>query len=197
MLICEKDCVNGELDYQFRQGLSSTTQGPSLVAKWGQASYITDRGDYCAAENGQCNCQGWITYGNGDSWSSPKLAAGSAVRCSKEAFGDVTPNGYGYCYCRRGMMRFEAGQGFDLNEGNCIKPETYSVLVEARLDTVAGARQLVGSPTWGSDGVFVDQQYMALPKDAGLLCPAQVGLAFRSLFPVYLIPFLMPILFSC
>lgn len=39
LLLCEQPCGNGELDYQFAWGLTSTTGGPSLTAPWGMGTY--------------------------------------------------------------------------------------------------------------------------------------------------------------
>ena len=76
ILVCEKDCISGQLDYQFKQSASSTTQGPSLKMKWGDGTYIQDRGDYCASEGGTCTCGGWISYGRDDNWvTSPTKAS--------------------------------------------------------------------------------------------------------------------------
>ena len=76
ILVCEKDCINGQLDYQFKQTASSTTQGPSLKPKWGEGTYILDRGEYCASEGGLCVCGGWISYGRDDNWvTSPTKAS--------------------------------------------------------------------------------------------------------------------------
>ncbi len=80
VLVCEKDCINGELDYQFKQSASSITQGPSIKMKWGEGSYIQDKGDYCASEGGYCACGGWISYGRGDVWTT-KPTTGSSTRC--------------------------------------------------------------------------------------------------------------------
>jgi hypothetical protein len=77
--VCEKDCINGELDYQLDQTSSSTTQGPALKMKWGEVVYIQARGEYCASEGGVCTCNGWVSYGRDESWST-KAASGSTTR---------------------------------------------------------------------------------------------------------------------
>jgi hypothetical protein len=93
-------------------------------------------------------------------------------RCNKNFFGDIISGAQ--CFCRKGRVRFEAGQGFDLNEAPCIKPESYSILIEARLDTTSGPRQILGSATWGSDGIFVDNKFQILPKSIGIECAATI-----------------------
>jgi hypothetical protein len=85
VLVCEKDCINGELDYQFKQSASSTTQGPSLKMKWGEGSYIQDKGDYCASEGGYCACGGWISYGRGDTWTT-SASTGTSTRFENYVF---------------------------------------------------------------------------------------------------------------
>ena len=102
----------------------------------------------------------------------PLIRTEPLCRCSKDVFGDVTSGAQ--CFCRKGRMRFESGQGFDLNEAPCIKPEAYSIIVEARLDTTSGPRQIIGSATWGGDGLFVDKTFQFLPKSVGMECPARI-----------------------
>jgi hypothetical protein len=48
--------------------------------KWGEGSYIQDKGDYCASEGGYCACGGWISYGRGDDWTT-RPSTGSSTRC--------------------------------------------------------------------------------------------------------------------
>ena len=42
------------------------------------------------------------------------------------------------------------------------------------MDTTVGGKQIIGSATWGSDGVFVDNTYQFLPKSIGIECPAPI-----------------------
>ncbi|KAJ1490396.1 galactose-binding domain-like protein [Baffinella frigidus] len=41
ILVCEEDCERGNLDYTFRNSLSSSTEGPPLLASWGEGTFTS------------------------------------------------------------------------------------------------------------------------------------------------------------
>ena len=44
VLVCEEDCEDGNLDYTFRNSLSSDTDGPPLLASWGAGTFAASTG---------------------------------------------------------------------------------------------------------------------------------------------------------
>jgi len=61
VLVCERPCLGGKLDYTFTQDmLISKTKGPSLEALWGEGwfdatkGYHFDKGEGLAVEHKRC-----------------------------------------------------------------------------------------------------------------------------------------------
>ena len=44
VLVCDRPCLKGELDYKLDRSFLSTTRGPSLLAAWGEGSWYNNRG---------------------------------------------------------------------------------------------------------------------------------------------------------
>lgn len=46
VIVCEQDCVKGQLDYAFREDYESSSGGPSLNPSWGEGTFDTSLGPY-------------------------------------------------------------------------------------------------------------------------------------------------------
>ena len=46
VIVCEQDCVKGQLDYAFREDYESISGGPSLNPAWGEGTFDTALGPY-------------------------------------------------------------------------------------------------------------------------------------------------------
>jgi hypothetical protein len=46
VIICERPCIKGALDYNFRMDFLSSTYGPALDPEWGEGDFESDRGPY-------------------------------------------------------------------------------------------------------------------------------------------------------
>lgn len=112
VLVCEKECKDGKLNYKFEGDFSSASFGPMLKAPWGS-------GKFDAVNH-------WYNFGD--------------------------------------------GQGLQLDESACIGPDTWSILIHAKLDKVEGLRQILGSSAWDEDGFYVDRQFQLLPATDKMVC---------------------------
>ena len=103
IVLCERDCKDGQLDYPLLDGFLSNTKGPSLETPWGEG-----------------------TFG---------------------------PAGY----------RFSTGQGLTLSEGRCVKGVTYTIYIKASLDSTTGWKRVIGTESWGDNGIFVNTFFQTFP----------------------------------
>jgi hypothetical protein len=94
LLLCEKKCKEGQLDYEFKNSLTSTTDGPALDAAWGEGRFEADK------------------------------------------------------------YIFNQGEGLKLDESSCIGPTKWTILMNVQIDNVNDLRQILGSKSWGSDGLY-------------------------------------------
>ena len=79
--------------------------------------------------------------------------------------------------------RFQKNQGLQVDESKCITdPQEYTVLIEAKFDSVSGERAILTSEDWFDDGLFiVDGIYQMRPSPA-LQCedePIRAGYEYK------------------
>ena len=67
-LVCQKDCIKGHLDYEFKESLSSSSDGPMGHAPWGEGTFQTGKN------------QGWYKFSQGQ---GIQLDASSCIGASK------------------------------------------------------------------------------------------------------------------
>jgi hypothetical protein len=110
IIICERDCKNGELDYPLVDGFLSNTKGPSLETPWGEGpfgpkGYTFQTGQGLSLAEGRCVkgatytiyikaslgvTTGWRRMIGTDSWADNGVFVNSffqtfPVRCSSAA----------------------------------------------------------------------------------------------------------------
>eukprot|EP00960_Hanusia_phi_P062612 765213-Hanusia_phi.AAC.3 len=112
ILLCQKDCDGGELDYQLNKAFTSSTNGPMLETPWGTGSFDSEKHWY----------------------------------------------------------KFDASTGLALDASSCLNADAWSLLMEAKVDTLSSLRQIFGTDAWRDDGLYVYNHYQVYPKSAGLVC---------------------------
>ena len=68
------------------------------------------------------------------------------------------------------FFRIHQGQGFVLDASNCIGASKWTILMTVKLNRIHSWRQLVGSQSWGSDGLFSNRVLRWNPDVDGLAC---------------------------
>lgn len=58
-------------------------------------------GNVCAAEHGTCSCDGYVTYGMGIQYTTPRRVTGT-IACNNGVFGDPLPGTFKECRCSSG-----------------------------------------------------------------------------------------------
>eukprot|EP00960_Hanusia_phi_P074325 768213-Hanusia_phi.AAC.3 len=115
ILLCERPCVGGELEYRFRDSFISSTKGPSLEALWGEGTFDVMKG-----------------------------------------------------------YQFADGQGLSVLQASCLKSKSYSIYVQAQLDTVTGWHKIIGSDGWGDSGFYVNSVFQSFPTASGVKCDEKI-----------------------
>lgn len=133
VLVCEKKCTNGYLNYRLEQELTSSSGGPMLDTPWGFGKFFTGAKTH--------------SRGNGHKVNS-----------------------------ERNDQRYQVlkGAGLQLDESNCIKGDTFSVIIRGRLNEVSGFRQIFGSSSWDEDGLFVNGVYRMQPSSLKMKCTEKI-----------------------
>ena len=100
----------------------------------GQALTITQ----CAAEKATCYCDGYVVYGVGTNFTSPRLVSWS-IYCDSSIWGDPAPTYAKYCYCTSSPCRgCAAGSYNTLNASSACKscsPGTYNTVIGSTVCT--------------------------------------------------------------
>jgi len=72
--------------------------------------------------------------------------------------------------------QFGNNQGLMVDESNCIvKPDNYTLFIDARITSPSGWRKLFGSDVWGDYGAYVNNQYQLYPAAAGMKCLERIS----------------------
>ena len=107
VIVCEQDCVKGQLDYAFREDYESISGGPSLNPAWGEGTFDTSLGPYRY-------CIFQIVSGFLPSEIVERLVPEISVM-------DVNS-----------ICRFGPGEGLELDQSRCMKGSAYSVIIEVK-----------------------------------------------------------------
>ena len=208
VLVCEMACDSGHLDYEMKT-FRSSTGGPDLEAPWGEGDFIPfaqddgfdypyfdikfypdmpfdDCKDACNSDE-KCglvalyknNGKGcWLKYGFGQDKGQGRRENRDRTmffHIESLIYKLMAPVGY----------KFIAGQGLQLDEGNCIKTtDDYSILVDAMLvDVGSGLKRLISSKGWGDKGIYLNNKRIGLyPSSSGIQCA-------QSILPYYAFKF--------
>jgi hypothetical protein len=133
VLMCERKCTEGHLDYKLEQEFTSSSGGPMLDTPWKSGKFFS----------------GGKTRGKG---------GGHPLNSE--------PNDQRY--------QVLDGSGLELDEANCIKGETFTVIVRGRLSDVTNWRQIFGSATWDEDGLYVNEMYRMQPASLKMQCTEKI-----------------------
>lgn len=195
LLLCEEQCANEHLRYDMVD-LMSTTGGPNLQAPWGLGTFVDARETLGLNANG-----GDISYYSDylkeaciqackdmDGCVAATMEMpndeGTGVGCwLKHAAETPTPDASKITWFNVNTLYYKAKQkygyylggsrrGLELDPASCLtETSEYTLLMEARLDTVSNTRAVFSADEWGQYGAVVQNGKFGLsPAAAGLVC---------------------------
>ena len=89
-------------------------------------------------------------------------------------FGRYTTGTWNHWLSSGDGYRFHKKQGLMLDESKCITdPKSYSVLIEVKLDSVAGDNAIMTSEEWFDDGLYVADEVFQMRPSPELRCAAE------------------------
>ena len=97
--------------------------------------------------------------------------------------GTYTTSTWNYWLSTGDGYRFSRDQGLQLDESKCITdPQSYTVLIEAKFDSVNGAKAIMTSEEWFDDGLFIVDEVFQMRPSPDLQCaeePIRAGYTYK------------------